>query len=618
MLNSSTIHSKKLFKALLLSLLCWFFIETAQHNYLLFHSSVELFSIFVAFGIFVIAWNSQEQIDNNYLLILGIAYLFIGFLDLLHTFSYKGLGIFPAYDANLPTQLWIASRYTESITLMIAPFLVKRPIRIPLVYCIYGSVTFLTIGAIFIWDIFPACYIEGVGLTSFKKISEYLISLFVIAAIIFLLKKKDSFEPYVIKLMVLSLLFTIVSEFAFTFYVSVYGFSNLVGHLFKLFSFYCIYLALIRTGLKEPYNLLYRNLKHSEERFRLLAETSPIGICLSDEKKQCQYVNNKWTEMTGIKNRDAIGQPCDLGVHPEDREHLLALDSNLPAEGVEYRIQARNGKITWVYGFMAAMKDEGGNVLGYLRTDTDITDRKKAEEKLKALSEKIKKFSYSMTHDLKNPANVIRWLAESLNKKYRHLLDEKGKEFCEIILSSAKELVFMVEKINSYIATGENLLRPEKFRIFEIMSSLKDEFAPQLSGKNIQLSAYQGTDEIVADKLALMRALRNLVENAIKYGGDKLTEIKIGYRSTESHHLINVSDDGAGIGIAPDKNAEIFTEFKRASSAVGIQGSGLGLAIVQEVAAQHGGKAWLESNMGKWTTFFLSISKQIETGFPKP
>ena len=607
------VDSKKLIYFLIFCFLFLFFIETAHHNYLLFHSTVELFSIFVAFGIFVIAWNSHKLIDNNYILILGIAYLFIGILDLLHTFSYKGLGIFPSYGANLPTQLWIASRYIESVTLFIAPFFIGRSLRIPLLYCVYGSVTFVFIGTIFVWDIFPACYIDGFGLTPFKRYSEYLISIFLVAAIISLLKKKEAFEPYIVKLIIASLVFSIISELAFTFYISVYGFSNLIGHLFKLLSVYFIYLALIKTGLQKPYNLLYINLKHSERRFRLLAETSPIGICLSDEDQNCQYVNNTWIKMTGIKVGEAIGMPCEQGVHPDDREHLLASFQNISTtdakKSIEYRFLTPDGQITWVYGFMAAMKNETGEILGYMRTVTDITDRKRAEEELHSLSEKIKKFSYSITHDLKNPVSVINWIANSLNQRYRHLLDDRGKEFCDIIISSSKQLFTLIEKINTYVATGENQLHLENFRLIEILSSLEDEFKPRLTEKQVKFSIYSGPKEIKADKLAIMRALRNLVENTCNYGGNKLTEIKIEYRDDKNHHLLSVSDDGTGIDSKNDK--DIFKEFIRSPTSAGTQGSGLGLAIVQEVASRHGGKAWHENNDNKWTTFYLSIAKQL-------
>ena len=99
------------------------------YSYLLFHSLAELFSIVVAFGIFTIAWNSRHILDNPYFLLIGNAYLFIGGLDLLHTLSYKGMGIFPDSGANLPTQLWIAARYLESLSFVIAPFLTERKVK---------------------------------------------------------------------------------------------------------------------------------------------------------------------------------------------------------------------------------------------------------------------------------------------------------------------------------------------------------------------------------------------------------------------------------------------------------------------------------------------------------
>ncbi|MFW6190810.1 MAG: MASE3 domain-containing protein, partial [Candidatus Bipolaricaulota bacterium] len=95
----------------------------STHNYLLFHSLAELFSIVVAFGIFVVAWNSRTFHENDYLTFIGIAYLFVGSIDLIHTLAYEGMGVFPNYGADLPTQLWIIGRYMESLSLLLAPVL---------------------------------------------------------------------------------------------------------------------------------------------------------------------------------------------------------------------------------------------------------------------------------------------------------------------------------------------------------------------------------------------------------------------------------------------------------------------------------------------------------------
>lgn len=238
---------------------------SSLYNYLLFHTFAEIFSVVIALAIFVLAWNSRQFLNNHYFIFIGIAFLFAGVLDLLHTLAYKGMGVFQGYDANLPTQLWIAFRYFQSLSFLIAPFFITRKIRPYLLFVICAVSVTLLLLSVFYWEIFPACFIEGIGLTPFKKISEYIISLIFLASIAFLLKKQNHFDRNVLQWLVWSIVFAIACEFAFTFYISVYGLSNLIGHYFEILSFYLIYKAIIETGLSKPYHLLFRDLKQSEE-----------------------------------------------------------------------------------------------------------------------------------------------------------------------------------------------------------------------------------------------------------------------------------------------------------------------------------------------------------------
>jgi signal transduction histidine kinase len=242
--------------------------QASRYSYLLFHSLAEVFSIVVACGVFMVAWNARHFLDNNYLLFIGVAFLFVAGLDLLHTLAYKGMGVFPGFGANLPTQLWIASRYVQSLSLLIAPLFLRRRLKAHLVFLSYAVIVSLLLASIFHWRVFPDCYIEGVGLTPFKKISEYIISLIFLASIGLLLKHRTQFDPDVLRLLILSIVLMIGAELAFTFYVSVYGLSNLVGHVLKIISFYLIYTAIIATALVKPYRVLFRNLKQSEAELR--------------------------------------------------------------------------------------------------------------------------------------------------------------------------------------------------------------------------------------------------------------------------------------------------------------------------------------------------------------
>ena len=216
----------------------------------------------------MVAWNSRRFMENDYILFIGIAYLFVGAIDTLHTLAYKGMGVFPGYATNLPTQLWIATRYTESLSLLIAPFFVDRKLKTDFVFISYVAGVALVLSSIFYWSIFPDCFIEGVGLTPFKKISEYIIALILLASIALLIRKHVAFDRGVLQLLIVSLIVTIGSELAFTFYAHAYGLPNMIGHFLKIMSFVLIYKAIIQTGLVNPYNLLFRNLKQSEGKLR--------------------------------------------------------------------------------------------------------------------------------------------------------------------------------------------------------------------------------------------------------------------------------------------------------------------------------------------------------------
>ena len=259
---------------------------SSHYNYLLFHSLVEVFSVIVAVGIFIIAWHTRRLASSSYLLFLGFAYLSVGVIEFGHTLSYKGMGVFPTAAANLSTQLWIQARYIEAFSLLLAPLL----LRIPLLS--YVCATLCLLGITFATDLFPVCYVDGEGLTAFKKGSEYVICVVLLfAAALHYLKRKD-LETGFLRLMLGSIVLTVMAELAFTRYFSVYGAANLIGHFLKVASFVLLYKAVVVTGLTKPQDAL----TESERTLRAFVDSTQDAICIRDRDRKLVLWNRAFAD----------------------------------------------------------------------------------------------------------------------------------------------------------------------------------------------------------------------------------------------------------------------------------------------------------------------------------
>jgi PAS domain S-box-containing protein len=368
------------------------------YSYLLFHSVAEVFGVVISISLYLIAWNSRKIVRNNYLLFLGIAFLFVGIIDLLHTLSYRGMGVFPNTDTTLATQLWVGARYFQSISLLIAPIFLKRKMNEITILTLYSAAFVFLIVSTFIWPVFPISYIDGVGLTPFKIYSEYIISLIFLASVFFLRARRGSFDPLVYQLMIYSTLTAIISELSMTLYTDVYGYFNMLGHFLKIASFYFLYRAIVYTALAEPYTILFRDLKESEqllekERDRAKTYFDRAGVILvvigTDEK--VMEINRKGTEILGYNEKELIGRNWFDIVIPENiREDLRgkfrqllkedAIIHDITPEGFETPVLTRSVEEKLIAWNNSILRDENNEVVGTLSSGEDITERRRIEE----------------------------------------------------------------------------------------------------------------------------------------------------------------------------------------------------------------------------------------------
>ena len=626
---------------------------TSLYSYLLFHSIVETFSVVVACGIFMVAWNARTLIDNNYLLFIGIAYLFVGGLELAHTLAYRGMGVFHDTDANVPTQLWIAARYTQSLSLLVAPWFLRRNLKAGSVFVGYFLLMGLLFLSIFAWDIFPDCFIDGVGLTPFKKASEYIICLTLLGAAFLLVRNRREFDPRVLQWLVLSVLLTIVAELAFTLYVSVYGFSNLAGHYFTLISFYLIYKAVIETGLVKPYSLLFRNLKRSEQmlqqanealetkveertrelavsneglqaemarrkrveeelresesRFRQLYDDAPVGYYELDSEGRIMQVNHTALALLGYAPQEIIGQPVWEFVEEKDvsrqefHDKITGVLSPPPAFERTFRRKDETGFPALVQNRL--IRDVEGRISGIRSTILDITERKQMVETLRESEKRLRFLSSQILSAQENERKrIARELHDGLGQiltavkfKIEETLRNRGGHPFEADLRSLEPLVPMLQEgIEEARRIGMDL-RPSILDDLGILATLGwfcREFQKIYSGISLEKQIdIQETDVPDPLKTTIYRVLQEAMHNIAKHSNADLVSIRLG-RTGEGIELL-VRDNGRGFNLEETLSSENSRK-------------GLGLTSMRERTELSSGHFTIESTLGGGTTIRAS------------
>lgn len=539
---------------------------TSRYNYLLFHNLAEVFSIFVAFGIFILAWNTRRSLENNYILFIGIAYLFVAAVDLIHTLAYTGMGVFPGHGTNLPAQLWIAARYIESLSLLVAPLFIGRKMNTNFVLFGYVVGTSLLLVSIFSWDIFPTSFVEGTGLTLFKKTSEYVISLVLLGSLYLLFRKRVEFDKTVFQLLAVSIVVTIGSELSFTFYTDPFGLPNFIGHFLKIISFYLIYKAIMETGLVKPLDLLFRNLKLSEEALRKSEEHySALVGSLADAVFRIKggiitWCNDNVERIYGHKREELIGREATY-FYPE---HISALEftETVTAEIKKQGFFHSTTRFQKTDGSMIDIEYTVTEIPGAAPTEVvavarDITERKRMEEALRASEEKYRYLVENLQEGIwtidkdayttfVNPrmAEMLGYTIDEMQG--RHLfsfMDEEGVEIAKQTLERRRK---GIKERHDF-----GFLRKDGERIYAIL-----ETSPIWDGDGNYVGAIAGVQDITARKLA-EEALRTERNNLINI----LEAMKDGVYIVDQQHNIEYVNPALREEFGPTGGAKCYLYF---------------------------------------------------------
>jgi PAS domain S-box-containing protein len=338
-------------------------------------------------------------------------------------------------------------------------------------------------------------------------------------------------------------------------------------------------------------------------------------------------------------------------LHPEDREHVLnefRILLKKESIAIEYRWHTADGKYIWILDHAVLIRDTDGKPKEIIGTWLNITDRKNAENEIKKYSDNLQRmvkertkkleksqkalislledvnesrtemekanenlklvnrelndFAYIVSHDLKAPLRGVTQLASWLLTDYTDSFDEKGKERMNMLMGRVKRMNNLIDGILQYSRVGRvhwDIMKIDlNALIYELIKSLSPE-------KNINITIDNKLQEIIAERTRIEQVFQNLLTNAIIFMDKAKGIIKISCKKNNSYWHFRVSDNGPGI----DKkyHEKVFQIFQTLTPRDKYESTGIGLTIVKKIIELYGGRIWIESKIGKGTTFHFTL-----------
>ncbi len=398
-------------------------------------------------------------------------------------------------------------------------------------------------------------------------------------------------------------------------------------------------------------------LRASEERFRSLSASSPIGIFQNDAEGRCIYTNARWHEISGLSAEESLGEGWSRTVYAEDKEAIREEFARCAREGRpfshEFRFLTPQGEIHWAHSRINALLADDGKVIGYVGTVEDITERKQSEEAMQKAKEAAEaatraksEFLANMSHEIRTPMNAVIGMTGLLLDTR---LTEEQRDFVETVRSSGDALLTIINDILDFskIESGKLDLEYHPFDLRDCIEESLDLITAKASEKEINLAYLIDTPvpgAIVGDSTRVRQILANLLSNAVKFTEEGEIIISVTARALEENGRMEERENGrggsgesssltpplphspahsfpapryelhftvedTGIGIPADKMHRLFRSFSQvdASTTRNYGGTGLGLAISKRLAEMMGGRMWVESETGRGSKFHFTI-----------
>ena len=358
--------------------------------------------------------------------------------------------------------------------------------------------------------------------------------------------------------------------------------------------------------------------KQTEAKVRALlvaaqvVEAAPHAMFLVDHAHVITLVNHRAEELFGYSRDELVGRTVDHLVPARRRTGAFAAFTEptpVPGDDADdapirrelIGVRKSGAELALEVGVNPIETPDGTFSLASV---IDITERKRAEDELKRSNAELEQFAYIASHDLQEPLRMVASYTELLGQRYRGKLDDKADKYIHYAVDGAKRMQQLVADLLAYSrvgSQGKSLVPVDAGAVVRGVLHVLGQ-AIRDAGAVIEVGALP---TVLADEPQLRQLMQNLVGNALKFRGTAAPKVTIDAQLVDDRWRFRVADNG--IGIDMQYAGRIFEMFQRLHERGRYEGSGIGLAIAKRIVERHGGRIWIESQLGAGTTFHFTL-----------
>ena len=367
-------------------------------------------------------------------------------------------------------------------------------------------------------------------------------------------------------------------------------------------------------------------LQESESRFHSVLDNSQDVIYrINVQSGNYEYVSPSTKNIFGYfpDELKALASKNTLNtIHPDDRikfqNAIKKLEQNDKVE-MEYRHQTKDGEYRWISNNIGLIRDNTGKPLYRDGNMRDITKQKQivkemetTMDELKRSNDELERFAYVSSHDLQEPLRMVKLYSQLLGRRYKDKLDSDADDFIEYIVEGANRMKQLIDDLLEYSRVTSQAKEFENVDLEKLLDNVLRNLSIYIIEYDVKISN-DPLPTVFADQNQMLQVFQNLITNAIKFHGQSPPKINISTQKRQSEWILSVSDNG--IGIKQEYQKQIFDVFKRLHSREEYPGTGIGLSIIQKIVKHHGGQIWVESELGKGSTFYFTIPINLKNGY---